>query len=374
MPGGTDFITWPAARVSAPRLARLKCLKAAGRGRRLGSGAGLADPTFVTQLLPFVNWPPPKQRSDRISRVVFSIHRNRDALAKEQGSPMSKWLLAISAACAVHFSAIANSAEAAWTEAQKQVLQVDRQWADAELRRDATALRRILDDGFIAVYGSGKVVDKETFIKDVIGDPSDKMLSQDLGDITVRVQGNTAVVVETDTIRGTDGGQPYVTALRLTTTYIKRNTHWVALAEHFARATDLKDDEAAIRKADSDWVEAARSKHVDAWLAFYADDAVVLPPNDKVANGRESARKSVGDLLSLPGLSITWQPTNVAVARSGDIAYLTGAYSIAFNGANGEPLTDQGKLLEVWKKQRDGKWLCAADIWNSDLPTSPPPK
>ena len=287
---------------------------------------------------------------------------------------MSKWLLAISAACAVHFSAIANSAEAAWTEAQKQVLQVDRQWADAELRRDATALRRILDDGFIAVYGSGKVVDKETFIKDVIGDPSDKMLSQDLGDITVRVQGNTAVVVETDTIRGTDGGQPYVTALRLTTTYIKRNSHWVALAEHFARATDLKADEAAIRKADSDWVEAARSKHVDAWLAFYADDAVVLRPNDKVANGRESARKSVGDLLSLPGLSITWQPTNVAVARSGDIAYLTGAYSIAFNGANGEPLTDQGKLLEVWKKQRDGKWLCAADIWNSDLPTSPPPK
>jgi uncharacterized protein (TIGR02246 family) len=148
----------------------------------------------------------------------------------------------------------------------------------------------------------------------------------------------------------------------------------VALAEHFARATDLKADEAAIRKADSEWVEAARSKHVDAWLAFYTDDAVVLPPNDKVANGRESARKSVGDLLSLPELSITWQPTSVAVARSGDLAYLTGAYSIAFKGTNGEPLTDQGKLLEVWKKQQDGNWLCAADIWNSDLPASPPPK
>ncbi len=287
---------------------------------------------------------------------------------------MSKWLLAIAAGCAVHFSSIANSSEPVWTEAQRQVLNVDRQWADAEVRRDATALQRILDDGFMAVYGSGQVVDKETFIKNVIGDPSDKILSQDLGDITVRVQGDTAVVVETDTISGTDGGNPYVTALRLTTTYIKRNGHWVALAEHFARATDLKADEAAIRKADSDWVEAARSKHVDAWLAFYADDAVVLPPNDKVANGRERARKSVGDLLSLPGLSITWQPTNVAVARSGDIAYLTGAYSIAFKGANGERLTDQGKLLEVWKKQRDGKWLCAADIWNSDLPASPPPK
>lgn len=287
---------------------------------------------------------------------------------------MSKWLLAISVVCAVHFSSIANSAESAWTEAQKQVLQVDRQWADAELRRDAPALRRILDDGFIAVYGSGKVVDKEAFIKNAIGDPTDKILSQDLGDITVRVQGDTAVLVETDTIRGTDGGQPYVQAVRLTTTYIRRHGHWVALAEHFARATDLKADEAAIRSADSDWVEAARSKRVDAWLAFYTDDAVVMPPNDKVANGREAARKSVDDLLSLPALSIKWQPTNVAVARSGDLAYLTGAYSIAFKGANGEPLTDQGKLIEVWKKQQDGKWLCTADIWNSDLPASPPPK
>ena len=216
-------------------------------------------------------------------------------------------------------------------------------------------------------------MDKETFINNVFGDASDKSLSQDIGDITVRVQGDTAVLVETDTIRGTEGGHPYVTALRLTTTYIKRNGRWAALAEHFARAIDLKADEAAIRKADSDWVEAARSKRVDAWLAFYTDDAVVLPPNDKVANGRENARKSVGDLLSLPGLSITWQPTNVVVARSGDIAYLTGTYSIAFKDANGASTADQGKLLEVWTKQSDGKWLCSADTWNSDLPASPSP-
>ena len=93
---------------------------------------------------------------------------------------MRKWLVAISAACAAHFSSIASSTEPGWTEAQKQVLQVDRQWADAEIRRDATALRRILDDGFMVVYASGKVADKEAFIKNVIGDPTDKILSQDL--------------------------------------------------------------------------------------------------------------------------------------------------------------------------------------------------
>jgi ketosteroid isomerase-like protein len=177
---------------------------------------------------------------------------------------VNKWLLAFIAACAVPFSALVSGSESGWTEIQKQVLQVNRQWADAEIQRDATALRRILDDGFMAVYGSGRVADKEAFIKDVVGDPADKILSQDLGNLTVRVQGDTAVVVQTDTIKGSDAGHPYVQAIRLTTTYIKRNGHWVALAEMFASATDLKADEAAIRKADADWVEVARSKRVDA--------------------------------------------------------------------------------------------------------------
>ncbi len=243
--------------------------------------------------------------------------RTKGALAgpSRRGFNMNKVLPGFGAACAVLCSPFACGAEPGFTEAQQQVLRVDRMWADAEIRRDAIALRRILDDSFIAVYGSGKVVDKETFINNVVGDSSDKILSQDFGDISVRVQGDAAVVVETDTARGTDNGQPYVTALRLTTTYIKRNGHWMALAENFARATDLRADEAMIRRADSDWVAAAQSKRVDAWLAFYTDDAVVLPPNDKVANGREDARKSVGELLALPDLAIAWEPTKIAGAN-----------------------------------------------------------
>jgi len=32
---------------------------------------------------------------------------------------------------------------------------------------------------------------------------------------------------------------------------------------------------------------------------------------------------------------------------------------------------DSGKILEVWRKQPDGGWKCAADTWSSDLPASP---
>ena len=59
-------------------------------------------------------------------------------------------------------------------------------------------------------------------------------------------------------------------------------------------------DEAAIRLADSYWVKVAQSKQVDAWMAFYAEDAVVLPPNEKIATGKASIRKSVSELLGLP--------------------------------------------------------------------------
>jgi ketosteroid isomerase-like protein len=61
-------------------------------------------------------------------------------------------------------------------------------------------------------------------------------------------------------------------------------------------------DEAAIRKADADWVKAAQTEKVDDWVAFYSDDAVVLPPNDKAANSKDSIRKTMIDSLAMPCL------------------------------------------------------------------------
>ena len=131
-------------------------------------------------------------------------------------------------------------------------------------------------------------------------------------------------------------------------------------------------DEAAVRKADADWVKAAQTKNVEDWLGFYTDDVVVLAPNDKTAMGKQSARKSVGELLALPGLSFSWAPTKVEVAKSGDLAYLYGTYQMMATGPDGKPMSDNGKMVEIWKKQADGSWKCIVDTWNTDLPAMPP--
>src|SRR5580692_9369316 len=53
-------------------------------------------------------------------------------------------------------------------------------------------------------------------------------------------------------------------------------------------------DEAAVRQTDEDWSKAAQSKQVDPWVAYYADDAVLLPPNEAKAIGKDNIRKEIG--------------------------------------------------------------------------------
>lgn len=116
---------------------------------------------------------------------------------------------------------------------------LEQAWVDAEVRRDAEALRQILDEKFVATFGSGRPLDREAFIRAVVSGTSTDV-SQTLGDATVVVDRETAVVVGTDTVRGVANGTPYLHVYRYTATYVRRDGRWVALAEHLVRAPEPK--------------------------------------------------------------------------------------------------------------------------------------
>ena len=124
--------------------------------------------------------------------------------------------------------------------------------------------------------------------------------------------------------------------------------------------------EAAVRSADADWAAAANTAGVEAWMTFYSADAIVRLPNDRLVSGNEQIRDAVTHLLTLPRLSLAWHPIKVEVTRSGDAAYLTGAYELRFGDSRGMPLSDRGRLIELWRKQADGTWKCVVETWNSD--------
>jgi ketosteroid isomerase-like protein len=65
----------------------------------------------------------------------------------------------------------------------------------------------------------------------------------------------------------------------------------------------------------------------------------------------------------------------VDVAKSGDLGYSQGAYTMTFTDPKTKKvLTERGKYVTVFKKQADGSWKAVADIDNEDAPPSPTKK
>src|SRR5215470_5033780 len=73
-----------------------------------------------------------------------------------------------------------------------------------------------------------------------------------------------------------------------------------------APADNRAADEAALRKADTDWSNSAKANQVDAFVAYYTDDVTILPPNSAMATGKDDARKVIGALLGLPAINLEW--------------------------------------------------------------------
>lgn len=130
------------------------------------------------------------------------------------------------------------------------------------------------------------------------------------------------------------------------------------------------DNEKSVRDADEQWSKVAAAKDLDKTISFYADDAIVLPPNQAAVTTKDGIRnlwKGFFDSLT----EISWKTSRVEMAKSGDTGYLIGTYDATFKDGT----KDKGKYCEVWKKQADGKWKVTVDMFSSDLPApgaSPP--
>jgi uncharacterized protein (TIGR02246 family) len=130
-------------------------------------------------------------------------------------------------------------------------------------------------------------------------------------------------------------------------------------------------DESAVKETDAQWAKTAGANDLDGTVSYYTDDASLLPPNAPIATGKQAIRAVWATMLS-PDTTVSWQVSKSDVAHSGDLAYVMGTYQIAAKNPQGKSQEDHGKMVEVWKKQADGKWKTVADIFNSDMPLPAP--
>lgn len=140
----------------------------------------------------------------------------------------------------------------------------------------------------------------------------------------------------------------------------------VLLLASLSLATKTSMDEEAIRKLDAAWSAAVQSKDVEKSVSVYAEDAVFLPSGAPIATGKAQIRDTWSHLLALPGVDLTFAPTKIELAKSRDMAYDVGTYQLKVNDPQGNPTTQIGKYVVVWKKQPDKQWKAVADIFNPD--------
>jgi ketosteroid isomerase-like protein len=95
----------------------------------------------------------------------------------------------------------------------------------------------------------------------------------------------------------------------------------------------------------------------DAFLEFFADDAITFTPD--VVPAKDGLRKQPSTPFS--ELELVWEPRLGDVAASGDLGWLTGP-STSTNHAVKDGAPRHGCYLSIWRKQPDGRWRVFIDI------------
>jgi ketosteroid isomerase-like protein len=105
-----------------------------------------------------------------------------------------------------------------------------------------------------------------------------------------------------------------------------------------------------------------------AFLNFIDDSCVLLRPKRMPVIGRDK----IQEMFSTPDTSFTlnWKPMYADVAKSGDLGYTYGIYTVEMDSPEGNAVTKQGTYVTVWKRNEKGEWKFVLDTGNQGLGTN----
>ena len=125
---------------------------------------------------------------------------------------------------------------------------------------------------------------------------------------------------------------------------------------------------ALLFKLEAEFAQAVAEHGHQAFVTYFAEDGVELDDG-----GGITSREAISKQAPWPeGTLLTWAPVKADMAASGDFGYTYGNYVFKSKNKEGKIVTNYGKYMSVWKKQKDGSWKVVVDMGNSS--PAPPPK
>lgn len=127
--------------------------------------------------------------------------------------------------------------------------------------------------------------------------------------------------------------------------------------------------EQTIRDGTKGYVEAYNRGDAAATADFYTEDAKVLPANMEMVSGKQAIQEFWKTAMEMGVKKMNLETAEVGY--DGNLAYERGVSIVNIEPKGEQARTERGKYLIVLKRQPDGSWKVALDIWNSDSPAQP---
>jgi len=112
---------------------------------------------------------------------------------------------------------------------EQTLMQLERDWSQASLKKDIDTLNKIMADDWVNIDFLGKVVTKAQTIASLkSGLPATQAAG--LGEMKVRVFGDSAIVTGSDTGKSGSKGKEIIEKYLWTDVFVRRNGRWQAVA------------------------------------------------------------------------------------------------------------------------------------------------
>jgi uncharacterized protein (TIGR02246 family) len=133
------------------------------------------------------------------------------------------------------------------------------------------------------------------------------------------------------------------------------------------READAKAILAVEEMGAQGWAE----KNGDKIASIYAPDASLFFANAPTMKGPEF-KGAIKEMLADPNMSVKVVNTKTEVARSGDMGYTQGTYTLVVtDAATKKVMQEKGRYLTVFRKQADGNWKVVEDFNTPDALAAP---
>jgi uncharacterized protein (TIGR02246 family) len=144
----------------------------------------------------------------------------------------------------------------------------------------------------------------------------------------------------------------------------------LALPASASAASVTQADPSVVEGADA-YLKAMLAGDESAVVALYREDAVLMPANRPLLQGRTAIEQYYRELFQGPVKITAFTFTHLESAVSGDTAYDVGTYKQTLAVGPGRKVDDSGKYSVILKRT-GGEWKIAYLIYNSDFPPKAP--